>query len=156
MTMADPDAARPRAVTVAVLLTYLSAVLGLVGVVLILAHADRNADDFLRDHPDVSRTVALSGSYVLAGIGAVTSVLVVVAGRALHRGRRWGWIFLLVITGLGLFGVVNDRSLRGVLYFIPDLVLLACLLLPATREFLDAHARMSRRPETSPPWYADH
>lgn len=156
MTVVQYGQARPRAVTVAVLLTYLSAVLGLVGVVLILAHANRNADDFLRSHHDVSRSVALSGSYILAGVGAVVSVLIAVAGRGLHQGRRWAWIVLLVVTGVGMMSVFSVRSVSRLLYLLPDAALLACLLLPATREFLDAHARMSRRPETSPPWYADH
>ena len=156
MTMERADSARPRAVTVAVLLTYLSAVLALVSVVLVLGNAGASADDFLRDHPDRSRTFALAGSYVFAGFVAVISVLLVVAGRALQRGRRWAWVLLLVITGLGLMSVISAPSLRGVLYLVPDAALLVCLLVPSTRTFVSDHARGSKRLDTSPQPYADN
>jgi hypothetical protein len=127
----------PGTVTAAVWLTVLSALLGLLAAAFVATRARSNADEFLMNHPDSSRTIGLVGSYVAVAILSAISVLLLIACRSLRSGRRWSWVTLVVISGAGvMFGLVRARSALQVLGNLPNLLLLACLMAPATRTFV--------------------
>lgn len=127
----------PRTVIAAVSVAVLIALLILVETALIGAHAGRDADNFLRSHPDSNRTLRLIGSYLAVVVLCGLSLTMVIAARALSAGKRWSWIILIALSVLGILnGIFQAHSALERIENLPNLALLICLLLPATRSFV--------------------
>ena len=126
----------PRTAQLAAALTVLSLLPVVFALMELFANAGHNADDFLRHHPDTSRSVALAGSYVLAALILVMSVVALLAARGIQRGRRWAWVVLLVFAALGIPSLLRPRNVLAVVEGVISVLLLVVLLLPDTRRFV--------------------
>ena len=130
----------PRPAQLAAGLTVLSLLPVVFALIALPGNAGHNADEFLRHHPDTSRSVALAGTYVLAALILVMSAVVLLAARGIQRGRRWAWVVLLIFGLLGLPALARAHDVLGVVDGLVSVALLVTLLLPGTRRFVASAA----------------
>jgi hypothetical protein len=127
---------RPLAVRAAVVAAVVGGLIDIVAVAILLMDVGHRADVFVRNDPGSSRGLGLAVVYSVVGVVTVLACLKFLGAWKLRRGYRSGWVLLLVLAGLGALGAFTARSLMDGLELVPDLVLLACLLLPSTRAFV--------------------
>jgi hypothetical protein len=107
-----------------------------VGAILIATRIGHRADIYVAQHPDTSRGVYVTGAYIAVATLLLGGLLYGVGARGLVRGRRWAWVLLLVLSLLGLTGLVRSHDVVAVLFSLPVLVLVGLLLSPSIRGYV--------------------
>lgn len=143
-----PAGPPPATVSRAVMLMYLSAALGVIGLILAIASRDTIKERLLESNPNIENVDAVvTGTVVFSiVIGLIFIALWIWLAMMVSKGRNWARIVTWVIAGLGaIFAVVAlvnpNTALDAVLAVIEGLVDIAVIVLLAMRPSNEFFAR---------------
>jgi hypothetical protein len=142
---ASPTAPAPSTVVWSYRLYLVSAILGLIGIVLTVVLLPASIDAAVQratqslqgrntqgiDVEAFARGTAITGAVLGVVIAIVLSVLTIVFARKLRAGRNWARIVLLVFAVLQLFGIISLFGL-GALQFLVAAAAAVLSFLPAS------------------------
>jgi len=147
-----PRGPAPSSVVNAVRLMYLSAVLGIIGLVATFATKDALRDSIKESQPELTGSeldlaVNIALGFAVA-LGVVFTVLWLVLASFVRKGRNWARIVTWIVAGIGVLSVVGIfgqpalnivLALVGVIIDIAIIVLLA--IKPSSEYFSSSRPR---------------